>query len=109
MEAQSARRASGEKHNARNATLDAQHAAHRLSACSAASARRCQKLAGSEVFPSESVGGGTLVKLLNDVAFRLHPDPPTPLKVVEHGAIAPDARIRVEPIVPAPPSRRIAY
>lgn len=105
--------------------------------------------------------GGTLVELLNDVAFRIHPltdtdaddiiqqtriaklligirgaapsDVPAlreailrlsalinicpeireldinPLKVLEHGAIALDARIRVEPIVPAPPSRRIAY
>lgn len=105
--------------------------------------------------------GGTLVELLNDVAFRIHPltstdaddiiqqtrcpklltgirgaapsDVPAlreailrlstliticpeirdldinPLKVMEHGAIALDARIRVERIVPAPPSRRIAY
>jgi acetyl coenzyme A synthetase (ADP forming)-like protein len=105
--------------------------------------------------------GGTLVELLADVAFRIHPLTPTdaddiiqqtrvakllagvrgaapsdlpalreailrlsalitlcpeireldinPLKVLEHGAIALDARIRVEPIVPAPPSRRIAY
>jgi acetyl coenzyme A synthetase (ADP forming)-like protein len=105
--------------------------------------------------------GGTLVELLADVAFRIHPltetdagdiiqqtriakllagirgaapsDVPAlretilrlsaliticpeireldinPLKVLEHGAIALDARIRVEPIVPVPPSRRIAY
>ena len=105
--------------------------------------------------------GGTLVELLADVAFRIHPltetdaddiiqqprvaklltgvrgaapsDVPAlreailrlsaliticpeirdldinPLKVLEHGAIALDARIRVERIVPAPPSRRIAY
>ena len=32
-----------------------------------------------------------------------------PLKVLPHGAIALDARIRVERIVPALPSRRIAY
>jgi acetyltransferase len=105
--------------------------------------------------------GGTLVELLADIAFRIHPLPPTdaddiiqqtrvaklltgspwrrsercpgaprsdprlsalinicpeireldinPLKVLQHGAIALDARIRVERIVPAPPSRRIAY
>jgi hypothetical protein len=32
-----------------------------------------------------------------------------PLKVLEHGVIALDARVRVDRIVPAPPSRRIAY
>ena len=105
--------------------------------------------------------GGTLVELLADVAFRIHPltetdaddiiqqtrvakvlsgirgaapsDIPAvreailrlstliticpeireldinPLKVLHHGAIALDARIRVERVVPAPPSRRIAY
>jgi len=105
--------------------------------------------------------GGTLVEILADVAFRLHPltetdtddliqqtriakvltgvrgaapsDTPAlreailrlstliticpeirdldinPLKVLPHGAIALDARIRVERIVQAPPSRRIAY
>ena len=105
--------------------------------------------------------GGTLVELLADVAFRIHPltetdvddiiqqtrvaklltglrgaapsDVPAlreailrlstliticpeirdldinPLKVLPAGVIALDARIRVERIVPAPPSRRIAY
>ena len=32
-----------------------------------------------------------------------------PLKVLEQGAIAVDARVRVERVVPGPPSRRIAY
>jgi acyl-CoA synthetase (NDP forming) len=32
-----------------------------------------------------------------------------PLKVMEKSVIALDARVRVEPAVPAPPSRRIAY
>jgi acetyltransferase len=105
--------------------------------------------------------GGTLVELLADVAFRIHPltetdvddiiqqtrvaklltgirgaapsDVPAlreailrlsalisicpeirdldinPLKVMEHGTIALDARIRVERIIHAQPSRRIAY
>jgi acetyl coenzyme A synthetase (ADP forming)-like protein len=105
--------------------------------------------------------GGTLVELLGDVAFRLHPltdvdakamvdevrftkllrgfrgSAPmdvaairdallrlsalltlcpeireldiNPLKVMEHGVVALDARVRVETIVPEPPSRRIAY
>jgi len=105
--------------------------------------------------------GGTLVELIADVAFRIHPLTPTdaddiiqqtrcakllagirgaspsdvpalhdailrlstliticpeireldinPLKVLEHGVVALDARVRVERIVPAPPSRRIAY
>lgn len=105
--------------------------------------------------------GGTLVELLSDVAFRIHPltasdaddminevrcskllagirgaapsDVPAlreaimrlsamidicpeireldinPLKVLEKGVVALDARVRVERLVPAPPSRRIAY
>ena len=105
--------------------------------------------------------GGTLVELLSDVAFRIHPltdidvedlvdevrfskvlrgfrgAAPSditamsdvimrvsalldlcpeireldinPLKVLEHGAVIVDARIRVEPLEYAPPSRRIAY
>jgi acetyl coenzyme A synthetase (ADP forming)-like protein len=105
--------------------------------------------------------GGTLVELLNDVAFRIHPLTDTdaddiiqqtriaklltglrgaapsdvaalreailrlstliticpeireldinPLNVLEHGAIALDARICVERIIHTPPSRRIAY
>jgi len=105
--------------------------------------------------------GGTLVELLNDVAFRIHPlsdvdakdmlaetrtakllegyrgaapsdvDAVTeiigrvsamlgicpeireldvnPLKVLENGAIVVDARVRVEAVVPGPPSRRVAY
>jgi len=105
--------------------------------------------------------GGTLVELLDDVAFRVHPltdrdaremldavrssrllhgfrgAPPSdvaalldtilrlsalldvcpeirdidlnPLKVLTHGVSAVDARIRVEPVVAATPSRRIAY
>lgn len=105
--------------------------------------------------------GGTLVELLGDVAFRVHPltdrdaremldeircskllcgyrgKPAAdadalresilrlsalldvcpeireidlnPLKVLEHGVSAIDARIRVEPVVSAAPSRRIAY
>jgi len=105
--------------------------------------------------------GGTLVELMNDVAFRIHPlndvdvedmidevrwsrllqgfrgAPPcdvdalkdvilrlsellrlcpeirdldiNPLKVLPRGAIAVDARIRVEALVLRPPSRRIAY
>jgi acetyltransferase len=32
-----------------------------------------------------------------------------PLKVLEHGVVALDARVRVEAIEPEPPSRRIAY
>ena len=32
-----------------------------------------------------------------------------PLKVLEHGVVALDARIRVERVVHAQPSRRIAY
>jgi acetyltransferase len=32
-----------------------------------------------------------------------------PLKVLEKGVVALDARVRVERLVPAPPSRRIAY
>jgi acetyltransferase len=105
--------------------------------------------------------GGTLVELLNDVAFRIHPlsdvdahDMLTetrtarllegfrgakagditsveeivgrvsaiiavcpeireldmnPVKVLENGAIVVDARIRVEAVVPGPPSRRVSY
>ena len=105
--------------------------------------------------------GGTLVEVLSDVAFRIHPltpndaedmisevrcakmldgvrgAPPSdvtalreaimrlsamitlcpeiqeldvnPLKVLEHGVMALDARVRIERLVPAPPSRRIAY
>jgi len=105
--------------------------------------------------------GGTLVELLNDVSFRIHPlsdvdaadminetrtarllagyrsGKPAdvnavseilgrlsaiigicpeireldvnPLKVLENCAIVVDARIRVEAIVPGPPSRRVAY
>lgn len=105
--------------------------------------------------------GGTLVELLGDVAFRVHPvndrdaremldelrcrkllcgfrgQPPAdvealldaiqrlsalldvcpeireidlnPLKVLEHGISAVDARIRVEPIAAGTPSRRITY
>jgi len=105
--------------------------------------------------------GGTLVELLADVAFRIHPltetdaddiiqqtriaklltgirgaapsDVPAlheailrlssliticpeireldinPLKVLDHGVVALDARIRVERIIHAQPSRRIAY
>jgi len=105
--------------------------------------------------------GGTLVELMADVAFRLHPltdvdaadmiravrysrvltgfrgaaplDVPTleqmilrlsaliqvcpeireldinPLKVLQEGVIAIDARVRVERIVPNPPSRRVDY
>lgn len=105
--------------------------------------------------------GGTLVELLNDVAFRIHPltsldaadmvdevrcskllrgfrgAPPSdvdaicnallrisaalticpeireldinPLKALEHGAVAVDARVKVEKIVPEAPSRRVAY
>jgi len=32
-----------------------------------------------------------------------------PLKVLENGAIVVDARVRVEAVVPGPPSRRVAY
>jgi acetyltransferase len=105
--------------------------------------------------------GGTLVEVLADVAFRIHPltdvdatdmieqaryskllrgfrgAPPAdvgalrdailrisallqlcpeireldvnPLKVLEHGVVAVDARVRVAPVVPAPPSRRVSY
>jgi acetyl coenzyme A synthetase (ADP forming)-like protein len=105
--------------------------------------------------------GGTLVEVLSDVAFRIHPlsdvdaedmvaevrtarllrgvrgakpaDVATlhdilmrlsalieicpeireldinPLKVLEQGAIVVDARVRLEAIVPAPPSRRVTY
>jgi len=105
--------------------------------------------------------GGTLVELLNDVAFRIHPlsdadasdmisetrtakllggirgGPPAdvrslteilgrvsslieicpeireldmnPLKALANGAIVVDARVKVEAIVPAPPSRRVTY
>jgi acetyltransferase len=105
--------------------------------------------------------GGTLVEVLSDIAFRIHPLTPNdaedmiselrcakmldgvrgaapsdkpalreaimrlsalisicpeiqeldinPLKVLEKGAIALDARVRVEQVAPAPPSRRIAY
>ncbi|HVS32309.1 MAG TPA: acetate--CoA ligase family protein [Thermoanaerobaculia bacterium] len=105
--------------------------------------------------------GGTLVELLGDIAFRLHPltdvdakamvdevrfskllrgvrgSAPmdvaairdallrlsalltlcpeireldiNPLKVLEHGVVALDARVRIEAVVPAPPSRRITY
>jgi GNAT superfamily N-acetyltransferase len=105
--------------------------------------------------------GGTLVEVLSDVAFRVHPLTPNdaedminelrcakmlagvrgaapsdvpalresimrlsalisicpeiqeldinPLKVLEKGTIALDARVRVERVAPAPPSRRIAY
>jgi acetyl coenzyme A synthetase (ADP forming)-like protein len=105
--------------------------------------------------------GGTMVELMADVSFRLHPltdrdtgemidevrwskllrgfrgVPPSdidavraallrlsaaisicpevreldinPLKAMQHGATVIDARIRVEEIVPAPPSRRISY
>ncbi|HEY3055997.1 MAG TPA: acetate--CoA ligase family protein, partial [Thermoanaerobaculia bacterium] len=105
--------------------------------------------------------GGTLVELLADIAFRVHPLTDAdvaemiaqarvtkvlagvrgaaaadvnalaevisrvsalleicpeireldinPLSVLATGAVALDARIRVEPIIPGPPSRRIAY
>jgi acetyl coenzyme A synthetase (ADP forming)-like protein len=105
--------------------------------------------------------GGTMVELLNDVAFRIQPlttldatdmtdevrcskllrgfrgAPPSdvdairsallrvstalticpeireldinPLKAMAHGAVAVDARVKVEKIVPEPPSRRVAY
>ncbi|MEO8379468.1 MAG: GNAT family N-acetyltransferase [Acidobacteriota bacterium] len=105
--------------------------------------------------------GGTLVELLGDIAFRIHPltsqdaremvaalrcarllggyrgAPPAdaeafyeailrlsalldlcpeireidlnPLKILQHGVSAVDARIRVEPVVQETPSRRIAY
>jgi acetyl coenzyme A synthetase (ADP forming)-like protein len=105
--------------------------------------------------------GGTLVEVLSDVAFRIHPltdldaedmvsevrtakllrgvrgaKPAdvaalhdilmrlsalieicpeireldiNPLKVLEQGAIVVDARVRIEAIVPGPPSRRVAY
>lgn len=105
--------------------------------------------------------GGTLVEILSDVAFRIHPledqdvddmirevrwskllagfrgTPPcdvpaledvltrvsaliavcpeireldiNPLKVLPHGAVAVDARIRVATIAPAAPTRRISY
>lgn len=105
--------------------------------------------------------GGTLVELLSDVAFRIHPltdadvedmlrevrwskllegyrgSPPSdvpalrdvlervsalltvcpeireldinPVKVLPNGAAAVDARVRVEAVEPAPPTRRIAY
>jgi acetyl coenzyme A synthetase (ADP forming)-like protein len=105
--------------------------------------------------------GGTLVEILSDVAFRIHPltdvdavdmiadvrwskmlegfrgAPPSdvaalrriilrlselvsvcpeireldinPLKVLEHGAFVVDARVKLERVVPGPPSRRIAY
>ena len=105
--------------------------------------------------------GGTMVELLNDVAFRIHPlttldaadmteevrcskllrgfrgAPPSdvdairgallristaltlcpeireldinPLKAMARGAVAVDARVKVEKIVPEPPSRRVAY
>ncbi|HEX3067447.1 MAG TPA: GNAT family N-acetyltransferase [Thermoanaerobaculia bacterium] len=105
--------------------------------------------------------GGTLVEVLSDVAFRIHPLTPNdaedminelrcakmlagvrgaapsdvpalreaimrlsalislcpeiqeldinPLKILEKGAIALDARVRVERLVPAAPTRRIAY
>jgi ATP-grasp domain len=32
-----------------------------------------------------------------------------PVMVLEHGAIAVDARVRVERIIPGPPSRRVSY
>jgi len=32
-----------------------------------------------------------------------------PLKVLEQGTIAVDARVKVEAIVPGPPSRRVTY
>jgi len=32
-----------------------------------------------------------------------------PLRVLEHGVVAVDARVRVAPVVPAPPSRRVTY
>lgn len=105
--------------------------------------------------------GGTLVELLSDVAFRIHPLTDedvdemiaqarvskllrgvrgaapadqraleqliervselleicpeireldiNPVMVLEHGAVAVDARVRVEAIVPGPPSRRVSY
>jgi len=105
--------------------------------------------------------GGTLVEVLSDVAFRIHPLTDVdaedmvsevrtsrllrgvrgakaadvaalhevlmrlsalieicpeireldvnPLKVLEQGAIAVDARVKVEAIVPGPPSRRVTY
>jgi acetate---CoA ligase (ADP-forming) len=105
--------------------------------------------------------GGTLVEVLSDVAFRIHPLTDVdaedmvdevrtarllrgvrgakpadvaslhevltrlsalieicpeineldinPLKVLENGTIAVDARVRVESIVPGPPSRRVSY
>ena len=105
--------------------------------------------------------GGTLVELLSDVAFRIHPltdadvedmlrevrwskllagfrgTPPSdvkaleeillrvsalisicpeireldinPVKILERGAAAVDARVKVEPLTHLPPSRRIAY
>jgi acetyl coenzyme A synthetase (ADP forming)-like protein len=105
--------------------------------------------------------GGTLVEILADVAFRIHPLTDVdaedmvaevrtarllrgvrgakaadvaalhdilmrlsalieicpeireldinPLKVLEQGAIAVDARVRIEAIVPGPPSRRVTY
>ncbi|HEX9160274.1 MAG TPA: GNAT family N-acetyltransferase [Thermoanaerobaculia bacterium] len=105
--------------------------------------------------------GGTLVELLGDISFRIHPlsDADTddmvrevrfsrlldgyrgspksdkealkdvilrvsmllevcpeireldinPLKVLEHGAMIVDARVKIEAVVPRPPTRRIAY
>ena len=49
------------------------------------------------------------VSALIDVCPELRELDINPVKVLERGAIAVDARARVEAIVPGPPSRRIAY